>query len=427
MKLRKVMASILALAMVVAGIGTGTPNSVAKDKKPKLKKKNFSVVKGKTAKITISGKKIKKTKWFIKSTKIATLSKKKKTSVVVKGMKAGKSTTVTAKVTVKGKKKPYKLNCKVTVKNMPKAKHSITYISDRSVEYISKDGVYRVFFSLMYEDGTTRTFSSGNASISIKNTNGEMVYNKNIAFSQNDFSNWTSIAYGTRYLCCIEIKKSDIAIGQVDTGELRLGVTLNNGSTFNSRAYSVNNLPVVEPAITLDNNVISLFEGESVKLNATVQNYSKALSWTSSNTDVATCYNGKVTAKAQGTTTITVMAGSAKATCIVTVKPIGVTFICEDGQTVSYNKASNYVKFTDVTYSISKNTMTINYKATRMGATYYLMFANYKIVSGDTVVQSSSVTGKTSLRDLGAGESAFYSISVPVVNGETYKLIFFNN
>lgn len=115
MKLRKVIASTLALALVATGVGVAAPDSAAAAKKPKLKKKKISVEKGKKAKITIKGKKIKKTKWSVKSKKIASLSKKKKTSVVVKGKKAGKKTTVTAKVTVKGKKKPYTLKCTVTV------------------------------------------------------------------------------------------------------------------------------------------------------------------------------------------------------------------------------------------------------------------------------------------------------------------------
>ena len=122
MKLRKAMAGILALAFVVSGLGITAPDSAAASK-PKLKKKKITVTKGKTKKITIKGKKIKKTKWSVKSKKVAKLTKKKKTSVTVKGLKAGKSTKVTAKVTVKGKKKAYKLTCKVTVK---KAKPSKT-------------------------------------------------------------------------------------------------------------------------------------------------------------------------------------------------------------------------------------------------------------------------------------------------------------
>ena len=60
MKLRKVIASTLALALVATSVGVTAPDSAAKVKKPKLKKKKISVVKGKTAKITVKGKKIKK-------------------------------------------------------------------------------------------------------------------------------------------------------------------------------------------------------------------------------------------------------------------------------------------------------------------------------------------------------------------------------
>lgn len=105
-------ACALSFSIILPGM---TDTASAKVKKPKLKKSKISVEKNKKAKITIKGKKIKKTKWSIKSKKIATLSKKKKTSVVVKGKKAGKKTTVTAKVTVKGRKRPYSLKCKVTV------------------------------------------------------------------------------------------------------------------------------------------------------------------------------------------------------------------------------------------------------------------------------------------------------------------------
>ena len=105
-------ACALSFSIILPGM---TDTASAKVKKPKLKKSKISVEKNKKAKITIKGKKIKKTKWSIKSKRIATLSKKKKTSVVVKGKKAGKKTTVTAKVTVKGRKRPYSLKCKVTV------------------------------------------------------------------------------------------------------------------------------------------------------------------------------------------------------------------------------------------------------------------------------------------------------------------------
>ncbi|MCH5251855.1 MAG: endo-1,4-beta-xylanase [Lachnospiraceae bacterium] len=115
MKLRKVMAGTLALALVTASLGVTAPDSAAAAKKPKLAKKSVAVTVKKTQKVKIKNtKKIKKTKWSVKSKKIATLSKKKKTYVVIKGKKAG-NTKVTAKVTLKGKKKPLKLTLKVTV------------------------------------------------------------------------------------------------------------------------------------------------------------------------------------------------------------------------------------------------------------------------------------------------------------------------
>ena len=121
MNFRKKFAKVTALAMAVAMLVSLVPaDSVAakKAKKPKLVKSVKVTVK-KTKKIKIKNtKKIKKTKWSIKSKKIAAISKKKKTSVVVKGKKAGKSTTLTAKVTLKGKKKTLKLKCKVKVIKM---------------------------------------------------------------------------------------------------------------------------------------------------------------------------------------------------------------------------------------------------------------------------------------------------------------------
>lgn len=118
------------LAGTLAGVlllGTVTvPSAEAAKKKPKLSKKKITVSVKKTKKLKIKNTKgIKKTTWSVKSKKIAKLSKKKKTSVVIKGVKNGK-TTVTAKVKVK--KKVYKLKCKVTVqkkgRTVPSAKPS---------------------------------------------------------------------------------------------------------------------------------------------------------------------------------------------------------------------------------------------------------------------------------------------------------------
>lgn len=86
----------------------------AKAKAPKLSAKKITVTEGKTKTIKLShaAKKAKVT-WKIDKKKVATLSKKKKTSCKIKGVKAG-SARVTC--TIKQNKKTYKVKFKVTVK-----------------------------------------------------------------------------------------------------------------------------------------------------------------------------------------------------------------------------------------------------------------------------------------------------------------------
>ena len=77
-------------------------------------------------------------------------------------------------------------------------------------------------------------------------------------------------------------------------------------------------------SVTLDKTSLTLTEGDSQTLTATVKpdNASdKTVTWTSSNTSVAKVEGGKVTAVAQGTATITAKAGDKTATCAVTVNP----------------------------------------------------------------------------------------------------------
>ena len=80
--------------------------------------------------------------------------------------------------------------------------------------------------------------------------------------------------------------------------------------------------------VTLDNTSASLKPGDTLTLAATVAPSgasNKAVTWTSSNANVATVSNsGVVTARAAGTATITVttMDGGYTATCTVTVVPV---------------------------------------------------------------------------------------------------------
>ena len=76
--------------------------------------------------------------------------------------------------------------------------------------------------------------------------------------------------------------------------------------------------------VTLDKNNISLVVGNTETLKETVlpgDAKNKAVTWTSSNSTIATVVNGTVTAVKEGTATITVTTtdGGYKATCTVTV------------------------------------------------------------------------------------------------------------
>lgn len=81
---------------------------------------------------------------------------------------------------------------------------------------------------------------------------------------------------------------------------------------------------VAVESVSLDQETLTLAEGENAKLTATVlpeNATNKNVTWTSDNADVATVENGTVTAVAEGTANITVTTedGEHTATCAVTV------------------------------------------------------------------------------------------------------------
>ena len=105
----------------------------------------------------------------------------------------------------------------------------------------------------------------------------------------------------------------ELTINNTNAGEVKLSVT-----------FTVN--PVLVSGLTLNQNTLALFAGDSATLTAAVtpeNATNKTLTWTSSNTAVATVdQSGKVTAVAPGTAAITVTTndGSGKvASCPVTV------------------------------------------------------------------------------------------------------------
>lgn len=93
-------------------------------------------------------------------------------------------------------------------------------------------------------------------------------------------------------------------------------------ATGDAATVTVKKPTVAATKVTLDKTTLSLEEGASAQLTATVTpaNSTDTVTWQSSDTKVATVdENGNVTAVAAGKATITATAGSKKATCAVTV------------------------------------------------------------------------------------------------------------
>lgn len=115
-KAKRVTSRILVLALAATVICAGSPDAEAA-KKPKLSKSSIKVAVKKSKKITIKNvKKNKVKKLTVKPAKksIASVKKNGKTAFTITGKKAG-STKVTAKITLKGKKKATSLKVKVIV------------------------------------------------------------------------------------------------------------------------------------------------------------------------------------------------------------------------------------------------------------------------------------------------------------------------
>ena len=96
-------------------------------------------------------------------------------------------------------------------------------------------------------------------------------------------------------------------------------------------------------SITLDKTEVSIELHESYTLTATTENVTSALTWLSSDESVATVDAGKIKALKEGTTTVTVKADGAEATCVVTVFDGGTAPVLKIGaDSVGVNKGAKY-------------------------------------------------------------------------------------
>ena len=126
---------------------------------------------------------------------------------------------------------------------------------------------------------------------------------------------------------------SDTSIATVSSGKITgvsvgtatITATTSNGLTATVKVKVVENPNIIKPTgISLNKTSLSLYTRSSETLTATVTPSNTTypdVTWTSSNSSVATVSGGVVTGKSAGTTTITVTTkdGGYTATCVVTV------------------------------------------------------------------------------------------------------------
>ena len=136
-----------------------------------------------------------------------------------------------------------------------------------------------------------------------------------ITWSSSDLPNWLTLNSGT------------ITGTPTAAGASTFTVTATNDSGSDNKVYTLNIKPatVSVTGVTLNPTELSLYTGESKTLTAKVEPSNatnKNVTWSSDKPEVATVENGKVTAKAAGTATITVTTsdGGFTDTCQVTVR-----------------------------------------------------------------------------------------------------------
>lgn len=141
-----------------------------------------------------------------------------------------------------------------------------------------------------------------------------------------------------------------------------LNIDQTDGNTLSFENKTVNvtvqEVPTtVEVAsVALDKTTASIEVGKTITLTATVlptNATNKTVTWTSSDTSIATVSNGTVTGVKAGTATITASAGTKSATCTVTVKTVsGGNTTDDDNKTVevtsiTLNKTTDALKVGD--------------------------------------------------------------------------------
>ncbi len=164
--------------------------------------------------------------------------------------------------------------------------------------------------------------------------------------------------------------------------------------------------------VTLNKSALSLIEGNSETLTATVtpdNATNKGITWTSSNTNVAIVSNGKVTAKTVGTTTITVTTvdGGYTASCNVTVTEKAPATVAVTG--VTLNKSAVSLE-KDKTETLTATVTPTN--ATNTNVTWKSSNTSVATISNGIVTAKSAGTAVITVTTADGGYAAECTVTV---------------
>ena len=173
---------------------------------------------------------------------------------------------------------------------------------------------------------------------------------------------------------------SNGSVASVDNGKvtaLKAGETTiiaksDDGGFTSSCSITVNPKIIEVTSITLSTDVLSLVEGKSETLVATIKPddaTDKAIIWSTSDATIATVEGGKVSALKEGTSTITAKAGNKSATCTVKVSSssipvngvslnkVSLSMDVGNSQTLTASVSPSYATNKEVTWSSSNTSI----------------------------------------------------------------------
>ena len=197
--------------------------------------------------------------------------------------------------------------------------------------------------SVSVDKETITIIEGGSASMTVTITPAEAT-NKAVSFKSSDETVATVDAEGK--------------VTGVKPGKATITVTTEDGGKTATCAVTVTTKEVKVTGVSLDKTTLTMDVDNTEKLTATVEPADatdQSVTWKSSNTSVATVSStGEVTARAKGTTTITVTTkdGAKTATCKVTVtQPVtAIKIIGPDNKETSFHW--QYIAWNDKTYQL---------------------------------------------------------------------------